>query len=212
MAIQHAESGAVKAGIWMHRHRSIVTLLNIAFTLAMLIEAKAEETPFPLVMRIDKSVLALLNTEVDERRPIDRVVLGTHAVGESRTRGEIRAALNPDSAEASVEIRFRGSTTTKTVGIQEPAVICSHTLSDFIYRRRITFDPHQGFVLIGDTTIVGDTRLVYDGFSATRRLGRRLISRIAERRAMELHEQARLIADRDSKREVRESVDKEMEK
>jgi hypothetical protein len=95
MAIQHAESGAVKAGIWMHRHRSIVTLLNIAFTLAMLIEAKAEETPFPLVMRIDKSVLALLNTEVDERRPIDRVVLGTHAVGESRTRGEIRAALNP---------------------------------------------------------------------------------------------------------------------
>lgn len=193
-------------------HRSIVTLLSVAFTLATQVDSNAEEASFPLVMRIDKSVLQLLNSNVDVRRPIDRVVLGTHAVGESRTRGVIRAALIPDSAEASVEILFEGSTATKTIGVQGPAVIYGHTLSNFICRRSITFDPHQGFVLIGNTTIVGDTRLIYDGFSSNRRLGGRLISRIAERRAGEMHEQARLIADRDSKNEVRESVEKEMEK
>ncbi len=171
----------------------------------------AEETPFPMVVRIDKSaLLRFTNSEIDRRSPVDKVVLETHAVGESRTRGAIRAELIPDSKEATFDIRFQGNTATKTVGTHEPALIYSSTFTNFDCTRRIDFDPRKGFVVVGETEVTGDTRLVYDGFGATRTIGKRMITRVAERRAGQSHEQARQIADRDNKREVFESFEREV--
>lgn len=176
---------------------------------AAAITKPAADTPFPMVVRIDESALRrFTNSNVDRRSPVNQIVLETRTVGESRTRGEIRATLMADSTEALFDIRFHGSTTTKTVGTQEPALIYSRTFTDFDCKRRIAFDPRKGFIVVGETAVAGDTRLVYDGFASTRNFGRRIVCRVAARSADQSREQARRIADRDSKREVWKGFEK----
>ena len=164
---------------------------------------------YPLVIRIDQTALdPLTDREIHRRGRVDKVVMETHAIGESRTQGAISVLLTPDRDEASFDLGFRGWTHTSTVGTNGPALIYSHTDTNFVCTRPISFDPTQGFVA-GTTTIVANTKLVYDGFGSARGgLGSRLISRVAERRAGESQEQARQIAARDNEQELRSAFDK----
>lgn len=168
-----------------------------------------EALAYPLVIRIDRTALDPLTAgEIDHRGRVDKVVVGTHAVGESRTQGAISVLLIPDRDEASFELRFQGRTHTRTVGSNGPALIYSHTDTGFVCTRPISFDPARGFVA-GASTIVAKTKLVYDGFGSSRRgLGNRLISRVAEQRSGESHEQARQIAARDNEHELLSAFDK----
>ncbi|MEX0977983.1 MAG: hypothetical protein WDZ48_03980 [Pirellulales bacterium] len=161
------------------------------------------------MVRIDQSALDLLTArEIDRRGRVDTVVLGTHAVGESRTQGAISVRLIPDRDGASFDLRFQGRTHTRTVGANGPALIYSHTDTGFVCTRPVSFDPTQGFVA-GASTIVADTKLVYDGFGSSRGgPGSRLISSVAERRSGESREQARQIVARDNERELLSAFDK----
>lgn len=165
---------------------------------------------YSLVIRIDHSALDPLEAhEINHRGPIDRVVLGTRAVGESHTQGAISVVLIPDRDDASFDLVFQGRTHASTVGANGPALIYSHTDTDFVCTRQVSFHPRQGFVADA-STVVADTRLVYDGFGSSRRLGRRLISRVAQRRAGESQEQARQIAARDTEQELLQAFDKRL--
>lgn len=164
----------------------------------------------PLVLRIDKTALTRYSdSDIDRTGNIDKMVLGSHCTGESHTTGTIRAELLPDSQEAAFDLYFRGRTVSKTKGVQEPGVVWSRTFTDFTSKRRIIFEPRKGFVVVGENEIETQTKLVFDGFGATRNLGRRLITRITAKKSYQLAEQARLIADRDNKKEVAESFTKE---
>ena len=172
----------------------------------------AEDSPFPLVLRIDKTALTRYSdSDVDRTGKVDKMVLGTHCVGDSRTTGTIRAELLPDSREAAFDIYFRGRTVSNTKGVQEPGVVWSRTITDFVSKRRIIFDPRKGFVVVGENETTGDTKLVYDRFGSTRNFGHRLITRITEKKSYQIFEPARLIADRDNKQEVAETFSKEVE-
>lgn len=166
---------------------------------------------YPLVIRIDHSALDPLEArEIDDRRRIERVVLGTHAVGESHTQAAITVLMIPDRDDASFDLSFQGRTHVSTVGANGPALIWCHTDTDFDCTRQISFDPPRGFVAVA-STVVADTQLVYDGFGSSRgRLGRRLISRVAERRAGEFQEVARQIAARDTEHELLQAFDKRL--
>jgi hypothetical protein len=163
------------------------------------------------VIRIDHSALDPLEArEINHRGHIDRVVLGTHAVGESHTQGAISVLMIPDRNDASFDLSFQGRTHVCTVGASGPALIYSHTDTDFVCTRQISFHPRQGFVAVAGT-VVADTQLVYDGFGSSRgRLGRRLISHVAERRAGESQEEARQIAARDTEDELLQAFDKRL--
>jgi hypothetical protein len=168
-----------------------------------------EDPSYPLVIRIDHTALDPLTAgEIDQRGRVDKVVLGTHAVGESRTQAAISVLLIPDRDEASFDLRFKGRTHTRTVGSNGPALIYSHTDTDFVCTRPISFDPARGFVA-GASTIVANTKLVYDTFGSSRGgLGSRLISHVAEQRSGESQEQARQIAARDNEHELLSAFDK----
>ncbi|MGC3970822.1 MAG: hypothetical protein QM775_26870 [Pirellulales bacterium] len=125
-------------------------------------------------------------------------------MGDSKTTGQVRGELLPDSQEASFDIVFRGRTVSNTAARNDPAIVYSRTFTDFVMRQRVVFEPKQGFMVVGEPTIEGDTKLVYDGIQSTRQLGRRIITRFAWRQAEKLREPARLIADRDNKKEVRD--------
>jgi hypothetical protein len=168
-----------------------------------------EHPAYPLVVRIDHTAFGSLTArEINQRGRVDKVVLGTHAVGESRTQGAISVLLIPDRDEASFDLRFQGRTHTRTVGANGPALIYSHTDTGFVCTRPISFDPTQGFVA-GASKIVANTKLTYDGFgSSGGGLSRRLISSVAERRSGESREQARQIAAQDNEHELVSGFDK----
>ena len=173
--------------------------------------ATTERPAYPLVVRIDQTALdPLAVQEINQRGRVDMEILGTHAVGESRAQGAISVHLIPDRDEASFDLRFRGRTHSKAVGINGPALIYCHADTGFACTRPVLFDPTRGFVAEAGT-IVAKTKLVYDGFGSSRDgLGRRLISRVAERCAGELREQARQIAARDTEHKLLSAFDKQV--
>ncbi len=168
-----------------------------------------ERPAYPLVVRIDHTALdPLAAPQIDRRGRVDTVVLGTHAIGESRTQGAISVLLVPDRDDASFDLKFQGRTHTTTVGANGPALIYCHTDTGFVCTRPISFDATRGFVA-EPSTIIAKTELGYDGFGSSRGgLGSRLISRVAERRSGESQEQARQITARDNERELLSAFDK----
>jgi hypothetical protein len=172
----------------------------------------AARPEFPLVVRIDDKALdPLRSKDVRQLGRVDRIVLGTRAIGTSETSGEIKVSIIPDRDDASFTIRFHGETRTRTSGSNGPAIIRSRTSTEFDCARLVVFDPRIGLVA-GKSTSAARTSLVFDGFDTDRRLGRRLITRIAERRANEQFEVARAISQRDSEVEVRQAFDEWLDK
>jgi hypothetical protein len=206
----------------MRPYRSIFALFGLVLTaagcgVAMAAEPAAEvptkpaeQSPFPLVLRIDKSALTRYSdSDIDRKGEVNKMVLGSHCVGESHTTGTIRAELLPDSQEAAFDLYFRGRTVSPTKGVKEPGVVWSRTVTDFVAKRRIIFEPRKGFVVVGDCEIETQTKLLFDGFGSTRNFGNRLITRITAKKSYQMSETARQIADRDNKKEVAESFTKE---
>src|SRR5581483_11987150 len=108
--------------------------LAACVALALLGTAHSADTPaYPLVLRIDQLALDRLTArEIDDRGHVDHVVLGTHAVGKSHTQGLISVQMVPDRKDASVDVIFQGRTHASTVGAHGPALIYSHTDTDFV--------------------------------------------------------------------------------
>jgi len=187
--------------------------------------AKAQEKPtlsgssatgtakpeFPLMVRIDDKALdPLREKNIQHRGRVDRIILGTRAIGTSSTTGAINVEIIPDRDDASFTIRCHGQTQTQTSGNNGPAIIRSRTFTEFECARRVVFDPRTGLVA-GPTTMDARTTLVYDGFDTNRGLGRRLITRVAERRANQQYELVRVIVQRDNMAEVRQAFDKHLD-
>lgn len=196
---------------------SILAILVVAAA------AQAEETAssnqgedlrpeFPLIVRIDDRALEPLRSkDVRHEAPVDRTVLGTRAIGRSWTTGAIDVQMMPERDDASFAIRFRGRSQTQSTGHNGPALIYNRTFTDFDCARCVVFEPRTGFVA-GPTVIRSKTTLVYDGFASSRKgLGRRIIARIAQRRAGESHAQALAIAQRDNEAAILQNFDKRLD-
>lgn len=174
-------------------------------------DATPTQPAFPLVVRIDDKALdPLREKDIRHQGPVERVILGTQAVGTCFTTGGINVKIVPREEEASIIIRFRGQTRTKTTGYNGPAIIYSHTDTEFECARQVVFQPRIGLVA-GEPTIDARTALVYDGFDANRRLGKRLISRVARQRAEEQHEEARAIAHQENTKGVCLAFEKKLD-
>jgi hypothetical protein len=159
----------------------------------------------------DKALDPLRAKDILHQGRVDRMVLGTHAIGTSETKGEISVSIIPDRDDAAFIIRFHGETRARTSGSNGPAIIHSRTSTEVDCARLVVFDPRIGLVA-GTSTSAARTNLTYDGFDANRRLGRRLISRIAQFRANQHFEQARAITQRDNEAEVRQAFDERLDK
>jgi len=176
--------------------------LNAAGTKVYREKASVEKHPFPLVVRIDDRALdPLREKDIRHQGTVDRVILGTRAIGTCWTTGGIGAQIIPKQDDACIIIRFRGNTRVMTTGYNGPALIFSHTDTEFECARMVVFDTQIGLIA-GRPVVDARTTLVYDGFNANRRLGKRLISRVAKQRADEQWEQARTIAHQQNKAEI----------
>src|SRR4051794_18686467 len=85
---------------------------------------KAEGPHSPLIVRIDESVLQPLQSqEINHVGRVDRVILGTRAIGDSHTTGKIDVDQVPGRDDGAFTVKFTGHTTSRTVGYNGPARI-----------------------------------------------------------------------------------------
>jgi acetylornithine deacetylase/succinyl-diaminopimelate desuccinylase-like protein len=76
---------------------------------------------FPLVVRIDDKALDPLRAkDVRHQGRVNRMVLGTRAIGTSETTGATKVSIIPDRDDAAFTIRFHGETHTRTSGSNHP--------------------------------------------------------------------------------------------
>jgi hypothetical protein len=171
-----------------------------------------ERPPYPVVLRISQAAVEARTTrEINRRTAVDQTILGTHATGECLTEGIVDTESVSSWKGASFIVTFKGSTHSRTVGHNGPAIIHSQTDTNFICNRRVTFDPRRGFVA-GPSQISARTRLTFDDFDATRGgpVGR-VVRRVASRRASEAHAEAERLAARDNERQIRAEFERALD-
>jgi hypothetical protein len=136
--------------------------------------------PRRIVVRLTSEAFApLVDRDVDETRPVQDVILGTRVGGQSRTAGKPGLSLTPDKNAASFVLTLKGTTVSRTVGYNGPAVIRSRSDTNFTATKRVVFQAGQGFVA-EPTRVDAQTRITTEGIGSTRP---GLRGRIVRRRA-----------------------------
>lgn len=149
-------------------------------------QAERSAPSHPLIIRVhEKALVSQSGDQVNTTLPVSCVVLGTPATGTSWTRGVVRVDTSSAKNAADFLVTFRGQSFSRTVGVNGPARIHSHSVTDFVVSRHVTFSPLKGFQS-SRTSISAQTRLKLDDVRATKPgLRGALVRRIGWRRASE---------------------------
>ena len=148
--------------------------------------------------------------DIKHRGHVDRLILGTQATGTSWTSGGINVQIVPNDEDASIIIRFRGKIETKQPAITAPPLFTAIRTQILSVPAKSLFAPRIGLVA-GKPTVDARTTLVYDGFDSNRGLGKRLVARVAKRRAEELFGQAQAIANQENKVAVCQAFERRLD-
>jgi hypothetical protein len=171
-------------------------------------KVEAAAPAFPIAMRISSDVFVRrVNKDVQRVHKVDRMVLGTHAVGQSLTTGKYVVTLVPCQERALFLMSLTGQTVSKTTGAHDPVTIDTTTTTDFRARKLVAYDPVNGFYA-GPTQIESKTHSVTDDVRTNRNFGRRIILRKAREQIEESRAEADNISRQFNEEVVREEFDK----
>ncbi len=140
-----------------------------------------------MILRVSERYLKeLFARDIDKRMPVTRVILGTRARGTAHTKGRADVNTKPAKDDAAFYVRISGSTTSRTVGHNGPAIIHSHSVTTWTAQKIVRFD--GGEFVTSPATITSKTNITPLGAdSSLPGLRGRLVTRIATRRAIELN-------------------------
>lgn len=166
----------------------------------------------PLVIRIHEKAFAnSAGNRIDTTRPVSTIILGTPVSGRSRTQGAVQVDTSSARQSADFLVSFSGRSFSRTVGVNGPARIHSHTVTDFVVSRKVTFSPLRGFES-KQTVLQTRTCMTLDNVCSTRGgLRGALVRRVGWRRASESRQAAERIADGNVRRELRQSFDRQLD-
>lgn len=163
--------------------------------------ARGEECSF--LIRVERSVVEPPPQRVETRGAVDRMILGTRAIGASQTAGAMRVSLDEQNVEPALHLTFGGVTYTWTTGRNGPAIIRSRTATGFTCSRKVVFTLDRGFIA-HPTSVSTATNVVIDDIGSDRRgLGGLLVRRIATRRMNDMYGEVRAVADRQTQDDIR---------
>jgi hypothetical protein len=133
-----------------------------------------------VVLRLTPEAFApIVDRDVDETRSVQDVILNTPVSGSARTTGKPQVDLVDDDKSASFVLTLKGTTVSRTVGQNGPAIIRSRSETDFTATKRVVYEPGKGFVA-EPAKIDARTRIITEGLGSTRPGIR---GRIVQRRA-----------------------------
>ena len=133
-------------------------------------------------LRVSESLLSRRFAQgVNEPISINEMILGTRVTGYGTTTGTITADIVPCETAARIDIVFRGTTTTRTVGRQKPVTIHSTGTTVLEARKPLFVYPRSVSTSPAKATAQTNTRI--SSIVPDRRLGRRIVERVAWKRA-----------------------------
>ena len=144
---------------------------------------------------------------VQDTGPVNEMILGTHVRGTAFTTGQITTDLVPNSQAAQLDILFHGSSQTRSLGRQKPVTIRSTSVANLVARKPLYLYPRD--VSAGPATASSSLNSTIHGITPDARLGRRLIERIAWKRALQQKPQADRIAAGRAARRLEKSLDEQ---
>ena len=146
---------------------------------------------------------------VNEVRPVNEMILQTHVRGTAYTVGDITADILPSQRGARIDIVLQGTTTTRSVGRQSPVTIHSRSRTSVYARKPLTVFP--GSLASGPARASCRTRTTIFSIVPDQRLGRKLVERIAWKRATAQKPQAERIASGRAETRVERQMDQRAE-
>ncbi len=112
-----------------HKNQALVTALHRQF-----------DQPNVLVNVSKQLVAGGIDDNLNEKTPINDVILGTQINGVGDTTGHVSAELIPNRDRAQIELVLRGQTLSRTVGHNGPVTIFSHSTTSLMGRKELAFD------------------------------------------------------------------------
>jgi hypothetical protein len=175
-------------------------------------QATREPPSHPLIIRVhEKALVSQAGDRVNITRPVSCVVLGTPATGTSWTTGTIRVDTSSAKDTADFLVTFRGQSLSRTIGVNGPARIHSHSVTDFVVSRHVVFCPREGFQS-QPTSIQFDLNMTLDDVRATKPgLRGALIRRVGWRRATQSRAAAKQVVSGLVRRELLEAFDRHID-
>lgn len=145
--------------------------------------------------------------DVNEPMDVNEWILGTHVRGKAKTRGHISTDIVTSPNVARVDIVFRGTTTTRTVGRQKPVTVVSSSSTALEARKPLYIYPSR----VTTSPAVARTKTASKIHSITpdRKLGSRLVEKIAWKKASEQKPKTEQIASARAARRLEKQIDQQ---
>lgn len=165
---------------------------------------KKPEIPNAVLQVSERLISRMLNMTINRTVQIREAVLGTSVSGATTTAGSVSPVLIPDPRQGMLQIRFQGTANSpRMVGQNGPATIVSSAISRVDVRKNVILND-RGIQLLPASAQV-TTRLSIDDVSASRRI----VNRIARRRAEESHAAAQAITKQKTRNRLQQEVDRD---
>lgn len=175
-------------------------------------EKAATKSPEPrIVLRISHEFVAkLVNQEVENAAPVDRILFGAHVTGTATTSGKVVLLPAENEREASFNVRFHGTIFTKTISQRKGVTVSSSGTTFFAATKRIQFDGHA--FIAGPTEIQATRTSATDGISVPRGIASGIVRSAAQKQVRRLQPQGDEIAINEGKSAIVAEFDKQMDR
>jgi hypothetical protein len=169
-----------------------------------------------LHVRVSEALVSRAVTDaVNERTPVDEMILGTRVRGTGDTVGRVSANLLPGSDRSHIELVLTGTTFANTIGTQGPVRIYSRSTTSIAARKRLTLTGGEsaGPALRGSDPAQVSCQTSSQILDIVPRpgLGARLVERVAWRRAGEQLPLVQQIAARRAERRVAQMMERRVQ-
>ncbi|MEX1077268.1 MAG: hypothetical protein WED27_12595 [Pirellulales bacterium] len=155
-----------------------------------------------LFLQVDESLLASgVNRSVDETAPINDVLLGTRIRGTGRTTGFVTLDFQPANDRAVVDLVLDATNHSRTRGTQGPVTVHTIGTTSIDARKRIYID-EQG-VTSAPVEAQASVSTKTAGIGVNKKIGQRLIRKVASRKIAEIQPQARAISQQRARERIR---------
>lgn len=159
-----------------------------------------------LLLDVSESLLATaVNRPVDETAPVDEMILGNRVRGMGRTTGTVRLDFTPSHDRAAIDLVLDATNHAKTYSGRGPVTVYNNGQTMLGARKRLLVDADSITPL--PTQASAEAETIPAGIAVSKRFGKRLIRRIAERKAAEIRPQAEAIAEGRAREKLRRQFD-----
>ena len=147
--------------------------------------------------------------DVNQPAQVNEMILGTHVRGTAMTSGKISADVVDNNEVAQIDIVFRGQAVTNSVGRQKPVTIRSRSFSTLSARKPLFIFPQR--IASARARAAAKTRTKILSITPDRKLGRRIVKKIARKRANEQLPKTQVIASQRTARRLEKQIEDQSE-